>query len=211
MHPYAVRGKILQEVDAPAGEYDVNVTIPGKEQLTNYDVIAPVLSQIVHVVVNDEQGAHIAPPRPTLDPLLVLDPYGNEGLSGAVSERLFGRGGYTLAINRKTGTIYIASYFKSEGKLVLSLRVPNPCPAPPGGDDACPAPVVPKKYLKRLDELKSLKRPFNLTLSPWTARNFINRDIGYTDLENGIIVTLDFQPRQLEILGRSSREVTSWT
>ena len=81
---------------------------------------------------------------------LVLDDYGNDELPELLVDRIFGRGtyikGYTVAIDKSTGQCYFATLSVEEGRNCLHLNV-------------LPM-VVPAKWLPRLDELKSCKRPF---------------------------------------------------
>ena len=72
--------------------------------------------------------------------------------------------------------------------------------------------LVPAEYLVRLDELKSHKRPFNLTFEGKTLLSFIDREIGYNELSSDLIVHLDFRPMSLEITAGMYREVSwAWT
>jgi len=135
------------------------------------------------------------------DTYLILDGYGDEHLPEEVIDRIFGRGsfehGYALAISRSTGATFTA-HFGTDGRVHfmslhdLSIKVP-------------------KRFLKRLDELMSKKRPFSLGLTEDAWRDLWDREIGFRDLEEDLVVNLSFDRKQLQVWGAAYREVAYWS
>ena len=70
---------------------------------------------------------------------------------------------------------------------------------------------VPKRFLKRLDELMSKKRPFSLGLTEDAWRGLWDREIGFRDLEGDLVVNLSFDRKQLQVWGAAYREVAYWS
>jgi len=179
-----IKGGHFTEVFVSNNQYDVDSLVPDKHHLTNFDLVA-------------QEGSW-----------LVLDNYGNEELSTNIEKRLLGTNPYTIAINRKTGQIYSVVFCVNKaapeqtfaaflGFLAANFHEKH---------------LVPAEYLVRLDELKSHKRPFNLTFEGKTLLSFIDREIGYNELSSDLIVHLDFRPMSLEITAGMYREVSwAWT
>jgi len=146
---------------------------------------------------------------------LVLDNYGADLIPHEIEERvlegsgsLMGNGtegnrGYTLAIDRRTGVVYAIAFAREACLHPVAIMWVFP--------RAQDLPLrVPLEGLKRIDELKSCKRPFRLLLDPLVLMSFIEREIGYRDLRAGLTLRLDFRPMALEITHDSYRYVGAW-
>jgi hypothetical protein len=137
---------------------------------------------------------------------LVLDPYGNDFITDEFSSRLLGfdkTSQYTLAIDKYNGKLYKAS-FSCSGRSLSSI-------------DICLSSFhdekhlrLPDTYISRLDELKSKKRPFVLTVASTSLLSFIDREIGFGSLAEDLIVSFHFDRNRLELWGNSYRETSSW-
>lgn len=138
--------------------------------------------------------------------LLVLDKNGNESISPGLEAELFGgiphvSPDWTLALDCKTGQVCRLGYGRENRKLVAVFWEFE------FGKDV----RVPQTYLARLDELKSAKRPFCLLLNEQAALNFIEREYGYKDLRENIVIRLNFRKEEaIEIWGDSWRQVGGW-
>jgi hypothetical protein len=131
---------------------------------------------------------------------LVLDDYGNEVLPPSLVDRILGEGsfkkGYTLAINRRTGQTYLAIFYTEKRKNSVTLHELSP--------------VVPKAYLKRLDELKSRKRPFYITLVDSAFAGLLDQELGYGDLEDRLVLDLEFKGSRIQVQQENYRLVSNW-
>ena len=134
---------------------------------------------------------------------LILDPYGDDINPKEIVDRLFGdrtfEKGYALAIDRAEGMVYRATFMLDDdglNKIVLC-----------GFDKPI---QLPEKYLRRIDELKTKKRPYFLTFHTHTLLSFIDREACFNDLRDDIIVDLHFNNARLQIGHDSFREVTGW-
>jgi hypothetical protein len=186
VRPYAVEGKRIHAViDLDHGwkATPCKAVVPTNHKLFNFDLVAGEKTY------------------------LVLDPYGNEYFNEELTDQILGggayKGGYTIAIDKAVGDIFIACFLEGVKKrnYMGIYKVPS-------RDASC---RVPKKYLKGLDTLKSRKRPFQLSIAEFSLYSFIYRQTGYSDLAGCVIVQLELEPRWLEVWGRSSREVTGWS
>lgn len=195
MSVYDFQGKILDEIVIDNGrDRDSNlteglITIPDSLKLFNFTV----------------------KPNPKTE-FLILDPYGDENfLPESVRERLFGKEtARTIAINLVTGFIYYAALFYDDYHnlvLVLTLVEPND-----DGGFLC----VPKAYRKNkckdlVTWLSSCKRPFRWTLPGYTLSDFIDREIGYSDLEQDLELELYAKAGHWLRLGRGKYcTTTTW-
>jgi hypothetical protein len=70
--------------------------------------------------------------------------------------------------------------------------------------------MVPLEYMDRLHKLKNKKRPFCMRLNERSAVEFITQDVGYNELEETIVVKLDFGKEYLEISRDCYRTVSNW-
>jgi hypothetical protein len=139
---------------------------------------------------------------------LVLDPYGDETLSSAIRKRV-GLGpicGQPLAICRKTGVLHLTSFFEKDGEWGLTFWRFAEASCGLKKDEY----VLPKKYLARIDELKSKKRPFDISAIDSAFVGFIDRTTGFNDMSTSLVVSLDFDKTNVEIWGDSHREVSGW-
>lgn len=139
---------------------------------------------------------------------LVLDPYGDETLSSAIRKRV-GLGPICeqpLAICRKTGILHLTSFFEKDRVLGVTFWRFVEASCSLKKDEY----VLPKKYLARLDELKSKKRPFDISVIDGAFVGFIDRTTGFNDMAASLVVSLDFDKTNVEIWGDSHREVSGW-
>jgi uncharacterized protein involved in high-affinity Fe2+ transport len=138
---------------------------------------------------------------------LILAPYGNYYLTPKLTTRLLNckRGHFTLAIDKNTGVIYLANFVKSESNeyfvsITLSkfFRLSN----------VVEPLSLPKPYLSRLDELKNSKRPFCLYLNKVAAISFIDKEIGYSELEKEVEIEFDFKDKTLLVSLLGYKEIS---
>ena len=119
--------------------------------------------------------------------ILVLDNYGNEDLPDSIEKRLFQveKFSYTLGIDTETGMIYMVTFVEEQGVYCAVLVYFN----------LIADMMLPKSAILRLDELMSCKRPFAISIQQSFLLNFIDREIGYSELPHGVVLSLDFRPR----------------
>jgi len=137
----------------------------------------------------------------TQDAFLVLDNYGDEILPFDFARNLLQVGPdqvYNLAVSTLNGKVYLATFHEEAGDfLSLSLVALN-------------GTQVPGKFLRRLDELKSKKRPYFLTVLETYVWDFLAKEIGLKDLRENIVVHLDFDTKAIEVHRKDYREVSPW-
>lgn len=144
--------------------------------------------------------------------ILVLDNYGDEVLPDRIRRQVLNDTMFanTIGIHRKTGEIVHVGFFETNGLApgtkVTSAAFWRPGPSGGGGDGL----FVPKRYILRLDELKSKKRPFYISLCEQEVYAFITRWSSYGDLQDNIVVDLDFDGNRVQVWGDSYREIGSW-
>ncbi len=187
--PHDVHGKTLTKVyiiDAGWKAYKSKTKVPDSSRLLNFDLTF---------------GGRT---------LLVLDNYGAEHLPEEMAKRLLENcttdnnpeTGITLGIDRKTGEFFAVAFAIKARKtitLVFQLR-------------CLECLKVPAEFLPRLDELKSSKRPFWVTVQTGALFGFITREVGYKSLEEeSMIVGLDFRPMNLEVSNDCYRLVGRWS
>lgn len=134
---------------------------------------------------------------------IILENQGNTILTKTLTDRIFGVGtfrhGYYLAINTKTGVIYTAHFGKDlKESINFVTLVPVLCRS------------VPKRFRHRLEELNGSKRPFRLMLPALVYRDLLDREIGYRDIEDQLIVELCFHHRTLQLWGDQYRILGDW-
>jgi hypothetical protein len=168
-------------------EYDTKSTFtPGDKYLFNFDVKA-----------NNTNNKC----------WLVLDSYGNDFITDEFSLRLLNfekTSQYTLAIDKSNGKLYTASFHRNDEGEQLSVEIwlsqlNNEYHL-----------KLPHTYLNRLDELKSKKRPFVLTVASTSLLSFIDREIGFDSLVKNLIVDFNFDGNRLELWEDSYRETSDW-
>ncbi len=124
---------------------------------------------------------------------LVLDPYGDERIPQEIRDRIFcPEPAFTIAIDRKDGRIYGAHAIREKKGLAVFL-------SPLCSYAGAPQHVVPAEWVAKLEEVKSQKRPFALTIDPVLLMHFIRQESSYQDLRMGIHVNLHFQEGALEV------------
>jgi hypothetical protein len=138
----------------------------------------------------------------------VLDPYGDETLLGETRDRIFGEGSSRsiLVIDRVTWILHLGS-FMVEKKVGLSLVISSVLSM---GSIRRENYRVPKTYLERLDELLSMKRPYDITVRDRALVSFIDQDIGFSSLPDEVVIKLQFSKFTVEVWGDSHREVSDW-
>jgi hypothetical protein len=138
---------------------------------------------------------------------VILDNYGNEHLPRKILKNVFGSKAHVnLAVDRKTGELFTAHFGTDK---TSPYRV--------FGEDTTHFVVlgqlkgkVPPKYLKKIADLLSAKRPFTLLLTDHVWSSLFSHDMGYRDVRDEIVVELDFRPRAIQIWGDCYREVSAW-
>jgi hypothetical protein len=178
--------------------YEVKTATPTKEHLFNFIV-----------------------PVGKLGDLLVLDNYGDEVLPDKIrrpvmTTKMFHE---TIGIFRKTGQVVRVGFIKEK---IQHIGCPEE--GDPGSEEweysltfwgldlngAGDPLYLPKKYLARLDELKSRKRPFYITLWENALYSFITRDTGYDAFDKALVIDFHFDGLRLQVWGDSYREVSDW-
>jgi hypothetical protein len=131
---------------------------------------------------------------------LVLDNYGDEVLPAKTMRRVIGHDlfAWNLAINRSDGTFHIATFAKEGTQYAMLIS------------RLYQGEALPRKFLGRLDELKSKKRPYFVTCWEECVWSFIDKEGGYSALRENLVVDLNFDRRRVQVWGNSYREVTSW-
>lgn len=171
--------------------YPVNAETPDDKHLFNFDL-----------------------PVGKLGPLLVLDHYGDETLSPRFRRKLLTSkyGDDTIGVFRKSGEIVRIGFTEEY------VKVDNPhFPSTIVAQNACifwrfePKIVVPLAWRGNLDEVKTMKRPFRLTLHDWELVSFMDRWADYNDLQKNLIVELRAGESSVQIWGESWRTVSEWS
>jgi hypothetical protein len=142
---------------------------------------------------------------------LYLDPYGDEILLREMYDRFFGEGDReSVAVCLDTGELAIARFVEDEGKLCLYVETLSHWAFTSCDGGRTPY-CVPREFLPLLDGLRSMKRPFSMSICDHALFNFIDREIGYGQLREFLTITLDLRPKgYLEIWGDSYRWVSPW-
>lgn len=145
---------------------------------------------------------------------LVLDPYGDEILSDEIRERVFGSSDkrWTLAIDRQTGELHIASLYECptmfkgvQTSTHLELWLSRFCAQSHEGY------VIPPAWLTRLDELKSKKRPFRISVRDFALIELLDREIGFNSLAENMVVSFDFHGESLDVASGQYRTTSKWS
>jgi hypothetical protein len=172
-------------------KYPSGTAVPTKDRLFNFDL-----------KVGD-------------DAILVLDNYGDETLPSRVRRRIMREKMFenTIGIHRRTGEIvivgFILEYQSSSSSEPTALAA---CYWPFGDLGTGKQLFVPKPYMSRLDELKSKKRPFYISVAEHTLYAFMEREASYPDMERDLVVDLEFQrDERVQVWGESYRVVSGWT
>lgn len=131
--------------------------------------------------------------------ILVLDNYGNETFPEEFQTGVsfLGPGPYTIGIIRESGQICAVHFSQEKKALVATVTRMEEW-------------VVPGKFLPKLDQLMSCKRPFYLGMTERSLFDLATKWIGHKDIEGSLVVDLDFHPRRLQIWGQNWREVGGW-
>ena len=122
------------------------------------------------------------------DSWLVLSNYGNDALPEDLGRRLLSRDGYTAAIRERDGTVALASAEASRRRgarrLTLYLSVVR--------DDENKAVRLPPAYRKKIEQLKTMKRPYRIGVSELALLRFIEREASLNDLQNSLTYEFNF-------------------
>jgi len=70
--------------------------------------------------------------------------------------------------------------------------------------------VLPSAYMDRLDELKYSKRPFSVSFLEEHLIDFIDREVGYSELRNKFVINLNFHRVTVQLFEGDHREVGPW-
>lgn len=138
--------------------------------------------------------------------LLVLDNYGNELLPDKIERRILNvkKFDYTLAINRRTGVVFLVSFGIEKGRYIAIIS-----PFDLGVEH--PMFRVPENFRIQLENLESKKRPYTISLDSPQLLSFIEREEGFNGLRHGIIVSFDFGTIRVELGAHGDyRVVTQW-
>jgi len=133
---------------------------------------------------------------------LVLDNYGDEILPNRVLKRVLNMGmfQYNLVIDRKDGILYTAQFVQESSRYAMTLARLDPR-----------HPLkLPRKFLGRLNELMSQKRPYYLSIWEPTVWAFVDREMGYQALRENLLVDLNFNQQRVQVWGDSYRTVGGW-
>lgn len=163
-----------------------NTIVPDSSKLFNFDVKAKA--------------------GKTTRTFLVLDNYGDEVLPRDVLKRLLHMDmlGYNLAIDRSDGILYTAQFLSEKPNISLAVaRLTH-------GRNLEPM-QVPRKFLKRIDELKNKKRPYYVSCWEPSVWAFLEKEEGFACLRESLLVDLHFDQRRVQVWGDSYREVTDWS
>lgn len=146
--------------------------------------------------------------------LLCLDPYGafDTSFPTEIAERAFGgyitddSGGFTIGIIKQTGKIFLVSADEAENGNSVELTISNPFYYRNKHQ-----PRIPKSFLNRLDELKSMKRPFGLNIVDCSMYAFISKEEGYRHLCESIVFSFEFENKTyLDVCGEDYRTRCEW-
>jgi hypothetical protein len=144
--------------------------------------------------------------------LLVLDNYGDEVMPDKFRRKLLTTKMFaeTIGIFRKTGEVVRVAFIRE--KVASNSEEFYSIVFYPffDWDGSGRGLLLPKSYLKRLDELKSKKRPFCITLRDTDLFQFSERWVGYESLQNQLLVDLHFDELRLQVWSHSYREVSAW-
>lgn len=140
--------------------------------------------------------------------ILVLDPYGEETLTGTLRRHVLGAryGANTIGVDRQTGLVLVVAFLREKGKAVMAFSPFGPQYMNMRG----PEYVLPLKYVARLDEVKSKKRPYTISVQDYALVSFIERDYGFSNLTENLTIRFDFDGVNVEVFGDRYREVSDW-
>ncbi len=177
--------------------YPSKTVVPDSMKLLNFDL---VFGKVEH---HKGLPPHKVDRRRTI---LCLDNYGNEIMCSKVFKNVFNGCDifdFLLGIDRESGEILSVSFLETEeGDLVAAYS-----PIVLGLSTGI---FIPSEYRNRLDELKCKKRPWFVTLPDRALFHFIERHYGYCNLEEAILVDLEFDGYRVQVGQNMWREVSNW-
>lgn len=140
--------------------------------------------------------------------LLVLDNYGDDTLPDGIQKRVFGMdyGEYTVAVDRATGELHIITLIEDEDGTLAFVSSPWMNPSWAEGERY----RIPRRWVKRLDELLYKKRPYLCHVDPYVLQNFIDQQVGYNQVTEAIVFTFNFDGYSIEVQGDNFRLVSGW-
>jgi hypothetical protein len=211
---YDIEGMRINRVLDRMGEsFDVDVTAPGSDKLFNFVV----------------EGTGF-------EPLLVLDPYGDDTMPEKMRERVFlTKDPFTVAIERETGFIRIVTFEPSSVPSALPPFERTPLPivrgqsgSPHGSEpsfagsflemhihDAISGmepvqPRIPPRWLPHINQLLTKKRPYKCFIDPLALEDFIDQEVGWYYLRLNVVFQFDFHGDSAEVKGDQYRVVGAW-
>lgn len=138
---------------------------------------------------------------------LVLDNYGDETIPSEMFEKLLRMKmfHFNLAIDKASGQLFTAAFVKEgrEVSMTLAEMTFTRFTETKGIQ-------LPKKLLPRLNELKSKKRPYFLTVYEPALWGFTVQESSLEDLRQSLVVDFHFDRRRVQLWNDSYREVTGW-
>ncbi len=140
-------------------------------------------------------------PVGNLGHLTILDPYGDEVLPDEVRHPTLTAkyGDETIGIFEKTGRIVRIGFIEHAiGGLSVCFW------------DFETEMRLPKKWLKKIPQLRSQKRPFCLTHAGHSLYSFITRWGSYSDLQKNLTIEFRFFSTTVSVQGDSYRESSPW-
>jgi hypothetical protein len=178
--------KTVHKIYKGRSVFECSTVTPSKGELFNFELksILPIRKSWL---ILDNYGDDIMP-RSLLDRMKVVLPSESKRRDA-------------IAIDKRTGQIYISIFHTKNAKILVTLEEL-------GGNNGTH--VIPKEYMKRLNELKISKRPFYFTFPEDILGQFLDQEIGLRDVILDPIVSLDFIGLNLEIRGKTYREVSGW-
>ena len=191
------------DCDHGSTKYLVATSAPDDHHLFNFD--------LEMVLMTDKPKTRLKSKKPQKAHLLVLDNYGDERIPDVIREEILSTTMFkeTLGILRESGEIVRIGFIEEK---VSHAGCPGS-----SSKLTClafnrfePNLVVPAPYRERLDELKSKKRPYFLTLPEKLLFDLATHWASYNDLQRNICVDLDFHGQRLQVCGDSWQEVSGW-
>lgn len=70
--------------------------------------------------------------------------------------------------------------------------------------------VLPSAYMNRLEELEQSKRPFSVSFLDRQLIDFIDKEVGYSELRNKFVVNLHFHRVTVQLFDGDYREIGPW-
>lgn len=180
IHPSKMEGRTIKLIRGASQLLKINTVTP-KDKLFNFEIET--------FTKNNKYK------------FIVLDNYGDEIILQSIYKRLLFHKLFeqNLIIEFYSGKIYSGVFFEEikSGNIELVLTEFSNL-------------SIPSKYKSRLKELLSSKRPYYFTIPIELLFNFIDKEIGYRELQDNIHVILDFKNMKLDIGRYSHKEIVEY-